>query len=353
MKNWPKSDLVSPVSRTIPSVAKRPTIIDVANLCGVTAATVSRVLNDKKNFSTTEVVREKILATARKLGYVPNIAARNLVRGATHIIGVFASPRTHIAEGINESLLNGIAAIMHPAGYDVFYEVGSSETSKGSVPYWRFDGAILLQMPRPETIETLDSGNVPYVCVNERVGKPQSTILADDTMGMRRALEHLVQLDHKRIAYANARGGYFDHYSVTERYGTLLEGVRKHGLTLIDRHDTPFQSAQYFLEMAVLEGAATAVITYDHHIAVMILGAAYEMHLRIPEDFSLICFNDVFPVSQLGLTAVAVSGREMGSVGADMLLSSLTKTKPCGGKVIRVTEDLVVRRSTASPKRSG
>jgi len=336
----------------MPGVAKKPTIIDVANLCGVTAATVSRVLNAKKNFSTSDAVREKILETARRLGYVPNIAARNLVRGATHIIGVFASPRTHIAEGINESLLDGIAALLHPAGYEVFFEVSSNEAGREGLPYWRFDGALLLQMPRPETVEELNRRGVPYVCVNERLGKPHATVLADDTMGMKHALEHLVQLGHKRIGYANARGGYFDHYSVTERYETLLDGVRKHSLTLVEGHETPFQSASYFLEQTVLEGKATALITYDHHIAVMILGAAYDLNLHIPSDFSLICFNDVFPVSQLAppLTAVAVSGREMGRVGADMLLNSLNKTKSPAGKIIRVSEDLIVRRSTAPPK---
>src|SRR5262249_19525088 len=70
-------------------VLGRPTITDVARLCGVPPATVSRVLNGKKKFSTSESTREKILATAQKLGYVPDLAARNLNRRSTHIIGLF------------------------------------------------------------------------------------------------------------------------------------------------------------------------------------------------------------------------------------------------------------------------
>src|SRR5438132_5433722 len=97
----------------IDSVRGRPTITDVARLCGVTPATVSRVLNGKKKFSTSEAVREKILATAQKLGYVPDLSARNLNRRTTRIIGLFASPQTHVAEGINESLLEGIAEVLH------------------------------------------------------------------------------------------------------------------------------------------------------------------------------------------------------------------------------------------------
>jgi LacI family transcriptional regulator len=336
----------------MPGVSKRPTITDVARLCGVTPATVSRVLNKKKKFSTSDAVREKITETARKLGYVPDLAARNLNRGATHIVGVFASPRTHIAEGINESLLEGIASVLHPQGYDVFFELSSNENLGHAIPSWRFDGAILMQMPKPETIVELDRRHVPYVCVNEKVGKPQASILADDVMGANRALEHLVQLGHKRIAYANAQATYFDHYSVTDRYETLLAGVRKHSLHFVEGHETPFPSADDFLQRSIVEGRGTAVITYDHHIAVMILGAAQRQGLRIPQDFSLICFNDVFPVAMLPppLTAVAVSGREMGRIGADLLLNGIQKPTTGAGKTIRVPEYLIVRASTAAPR---
>src|SRR5204863_4642904 len=128
----------------------RPTITDVARLFGVTPATVSRVLNGKKKFSTSEAVREKILATSQKLGYVPDLAARNLNRRATRIIGLFASPQTHLAEGINESLLEGIAEVLHAGGYDVFFELSPNSAEHG-MPFWRFDGAILMQAPRQAT----------------------------------------------------------------------------------------------------------------------------------------------------------------------------------------------------------
>src|SRR5438552_4054263 len=335
----------------MPPVRGRPTITDLARLCGVTPATVSRVLNGKKKFSASEAVREKILATAQKLGYVPDLAARNLNRRSTHIIGLFASPQTHVAEGINESLLEGIAETLHAGGYDVFFELSAVGTH--GLPFWRFDGAILMQAPKPETVTELDRRRVPYVCVNERLGNPVACVLADDVMGMNRALEHLVQLGHRRIAYANARASYFSHYSVTDRYETLLSGVRERGVELVEGHDTPFSSAGGFLRDTVIDGGATAVITYDHHIATTLVGAAPSMGLRIPERFSLICFNDVFPVSLLPppLTAVAVSGRDMGRIGADLLLNSLVATKPHATREIRVPEDLIVRASAAPPPR--
>jgi DNA-binding LacI/PurR family transcriptional regulator len=347
-----KKKTFHPVLVNLSPVQKRPTIIDVAKLCGVTPATVSRVLNGKKSFSASDAVREKIHETAQKLGYVPNLAARNLNRQESRIIGLFASPQTHIAEGINESLFEGVSEVLHAGGYDVFFELSASRNFERPLPNWRFDGAILLQAPRRETVAELDRRRVPYVCVNERAGNAVAYVLADDVRGMTRAVEHLEQLGHKSIAYANARATYFCHYSVTERYETLLKMVKRYNIRLVDGHDMPFSSATEFLSTAVIEGGATAIITYDHHIAVHLLGTASEMNLRVPHDFSLICFNDVFPVALLPppLTAVSVSGREMGRIGGDLLLNSLLSPHGSTPREIKVPEDLIVRASTGRPK---
>lgn len=344
-----------PIGMLSISMTDRPTLVDVAKACGVTAATVSRVLNGKKSFSASEAVRQRILETAARMGYVPDLAARNLNRRETRMIGLFASPATHVGEGINDSLIDGISVVLHNNGYDVFFEIASQSRSQPALPAFRFDAAILMQAPKASTIVELDRRRVPYVCVNERTGTPIASVLADDVLGMNRAVDHLAQFGHKRIAYANAQAGYFAHYSVTERYETLIEGVRRNGQFLVDGHDVPFSSASDFLETTVRRGGATAIITYDHRIAVSIMGAAHAAGLRVPDDFNIICFNDVFPVSLMApaLTAVSVSGREIGRIGAELLLNALNSPKP-GAVVpreIRVPEDLIVRGSTA-PRRS-
>lgn len=330
-------------------MGSRPTITDVAKLCGVTPATVSRVLNGKKKFSASQAVRDKIVDTANKLGYAPDLAARNLNRRQTHIVGLFGSPETHVSEGINEELIKGCAEVLHAGGYDVFFEMGA--LNRG-VPAWRFDGAILIQSPRPELVEDLSRRRVPYVCVNERVGTAAAYVLADDVMGTQRAIDHLLQLGHTRIAYANARAIYFDHYSMPERHETLMRATQALHIKVVPGHDTPFSSAAAFLIQAVVEEKATAVLCYDHRIAIEVVGAAASMKLRVPQDMSLICFNDVFPVAQMHppLTAISVSGREMGRIGADLLLGNLRKPSPSAAKEIRVAEELIVRASTAPPR---
>ena len=319
----------------------------MAKLCGVTPATVSRVLNGKKKFSASQAVRDKIIKTAKKLGYVPDLAARNLNRRQTHLVGVFGSPHTHLAEGINQDLIEGCADVLHAAGYDVFFELGA--LNRGA-PAWRFDGAILIQAPRPDLVTDLDSRRVPYVCVNERVGNAAANVLADDAAGTRLAVEHFSQLRHTRIAYANARATYLDHYSVSERYSTLLSVAMSCDIKIVPGHDASFSSPRDFLHNAVVVHKATAVLCYDHRIAIELLGAATSMKLNVPKDVSLICFNDVFPVAEVypPITAISVSGRDMGKIGAELLLNSLRTLPKMPPREIRVTESLIVRASTKS-----
>lgn len=333
-------------------MTKRPTIADIARLCGVTAATVSRVLNNNSNFSTSPAVREKIRETAAKVGYRPDISARNLSMRNSHIIGLFASPHTHLADGINESLVEGITETLHAGGYDVFYGLSRRRSAKSPVPHWRFEGALLMQAPRPETMAELDSRNVPYVCVNEQVGHPTAYVLADDASGMKSILSHLDDLNHEVVAYANASHYNFPHYSTVERHKTLLEFAPKHNIRVLPGHDQPFNTHApgKFVRAAVVDGGATAIIAYDHHLAFNIMGTAHAMGLRIPQDFSLVCFNDVFPMAIVypPLSTVAVPGREMGRLAAELLLEGLASRKTPSAQEFRLAEHLIVRGSTCT-----
>ncbi|CAN5526959.1 LacI family DNA-binding transcriptional regulator [soil metagenome] len=334
------------------SDAGNESLADVAKLCGVTPALVVRVLKGEQTYSVTDAVRTKVVNAARKLGYVDKAIGRDdQARRRTPVIGLFLAPRARFAEGLYESQIDGVSDVLHVCRYNVFIELSSAGQDADQLASWQFDGAILMQRPKPETVAELDRRRVPYVCVNERIGNPDAFVLADDAMGMNRSIEHLAQLGHQRLAYANARATYLDHGSVTERYAAFLDGARSRGLHVVDGHNVPFASPGDFLRDAVIRQSATAIITYDHRIAVALVGAASALSLRIPEDFSLICFNDLFPVDLLPtpLTAVRVSGREMGRMGADLLLKFILTQRPRSPREIRIAEDFVVRASTAPP----
>jgi DNA-binding LacI/PurR family transcriptional regulator len=104
----------------------------------------------------------------------------------------------------------------------------------------------------------------------------------------------------------------------------------------------------------VLDQGATAVLAYDHVVALRVMAAAHRMGLRIPQDFSLLCFNDEFPVADVfpPLTVVAPQGEAMGQRGGELLLKQLGSSEPSPPSVIRLPEQLIVRESTAPPKRS-
>lgn len=331
-------------------MSKRPTMADVARSCGVTIATVSRVLNHKKkNFSATPEVRKRIWNSTRDLGYIPDPSARSLILGNSRVVSVFGAPRSRLAEGINESIIEGMAEILHGAGCDIFFELTPMQSMKHSLPMWRFDGAMLMQAPNPDTVKELDVRGVPYICVNERVGRAVAHVLADDVMGMNRAISHLTQLGHRRIGYANVRVAGATHYSVFDRHNTLLAASKKGIIQLVEGHDMPFDSPTEFIDKIVLKNAATAIIAYDHRKAVTLLGAAQSMGLSVPDNFSLICFNDVFPVRVLypPLTTVVVAGHEMGRTAAHLLLNHLTAPESILDKEVRIPEDLIIRGSTA------
>ena len=324
----------------------RPKLKDVAAACGVSIGTVSRVLNRDESFSARDEVRQRILDAAEQLGYAPDLAARNLNRGETQIIGVFGDPDTHIGEGINDAVFEGIAEAVRSQDYDVFFDVTSKHSTGRKLPFWRFDGAILIQSPLPEVVEELDRRYVPYVSVNETVGTPIASVLADDVMGMTRMMEHFVELGHRRFAYANAAKGYFKHYSVPDRHDTIVSFCKEYDLTLIPGHENDFISADQFLRRAVIEQGATAVLAYDHRIVVRLLGTAYRLGLTVPHDFSLACFNDEFPVAELypPLTAVSVSGKAMGRTAAAILLDAMRSSDP------RSPQHHAARRTRGRPR---
>jgi LacI family transcriptional regulator len=333
-------------------MSKRPKLEDIAKLCGVSTATVSRILNKHPDFSASAEVRKRVLETTEKIGYAPDLAARNLNRKQTNLIGVFASPYTHFSAGINEPLLDGIAEVVHENNYDAFIEISRRTPTANVLPFWRFDGAILLQAPPPEITAALGARRVPYVSLNEIIGKPVSTVLADDIMGTELALAHFAELGHRRLAYANANKSAFEHYSVTDRHETLLRWAGQNAMQVVDGHDQRFDSADNFLANAVMKQNATAVLAYDHQIGIQLVSAAARLGLRVPEDFSLICFNDVFPVAELypSLTVVAVSGIAMGKMAGNLLMQSITGTAKDLPSQIKLPEKLIVRASTGPMK---
>ena len=109
-----------------------------------------------------------------------------------------------------------------------------------------------------------------------------------------------------------------------------------------------------FIRRAIIDGGATAVLTYSHQGALSLLRHAHDLGLKVPDDFSLICFNNepVVRLSIPSITAIDVPSTRMGQLAAEILLRQMSSADPVPPVRMRLDEMLIVRESTARPKRS-
>lgn len=332
-----------------------PTVREIASHCGVSTATVSRVLNGnyKNGFSVRKEVHNLITHVADELGYRPNLAARNLVQRQTKIIGFLGCNTTFgWPSNIYQTAIEAAIRLLQGRGYNACIAAPNLEQDNTELPPWRVDGVIVLQECSPETIEEIERVKLPYVVINGKGGPNGSTVIPDDIDAMRRAIDHLVNLGHRRIAYAGPTPEHRKHSSIQERHDTFLSELKTRGIEPITGHNAVFTSALDFLVSAVRNQNATAIAAYDHVIALKLIHDAHILNIEIPRQVSLICFNDEYLCDMVmpPLTTVGVPSRQMGKLAAEMLLRQIEAPKnerPV--EHVKVQEDLVARASTAEP----
>jgi DNA-binding LacI/PurR family transcriptional regulator len=340
------------------------TLLEVARRCAVSQSTVSRVLNNRSpgRFSVSEAVRERILKTAAELNYRPSVAARNLTVSKTHLVAILGiagiwSDRV----GPVEEAVGALALALDAAGYEICAQFLSRRHGPFDPPPLRVDGVVAVGPRRAEDLVGLEAMGVPYVSVNGMAGPNGSQVAPDDAKGARLALKHLVDLGHRRIAYLDHWAVGADHPSVLERRAAFARGADELGFRAVDPGlpllpaDSPWDSLyEPFVRRTILEGGATAVLTYSHQGALALLRVGHDLGLAVPRDFSLVCFNDepVVRIAVPSLTAIDVPGARMGKTAAELLLRHMAaadddpRPRP---QQIRLEESLVVRESTAPP----
>jgi LacI family transcriptional regulator len=332
-----------------------PTVREIASHCGVSTATVSRVLNGNyaNGFSVRKEVHNLIMNVADELGYRPNLAARNLVQRQTRIVGFLGCNTTFgWPSNIYQTAIEAAIRLLQGRGYNVCIAAPNLEQDNTELPPWRVDGVIVLQECSPETLEEMERIKLPHVVINGKGGESCSSVVPDDIDAMHRAVEHLVKLGHRRIAYAGPTPEHRKHSSIQERHETYLSELKERGIEPITGHNAVFTSALDFLMSAVQKQNATAIIAYDHVIALKLLHDAHILNIEIPRQVSLICFNDEYLCDMVmpPLTTVGVPSRQMGKMAAEMLLRQIEAPRterPI--EQVKVQEDLVVRASTAEP----
>jgi LacI family transcriptional regulator len=334
--------------------AGTPRIADVAARAGVGVATVSRVLNGRAHVRAE--TRERVLDAIRALGYRPSSVARNLSLGRTLVIGVvvpfFTSPSA-------VERVRGVVSALAGSSYDLLlFDVESGERRRRAFELLdrpdRADGLLVVSLVPPDgEIQRLRAAGIPCVLVDAPHPELPS-VLIDDVAGGRLATRHLLDLGHRRIAFvgdkpvdpfrfASSRDrtrGYeqaLDHFDVERRPEYVRQGT--HSLNV---------ARSIALELLRLPEPPTAIFAASDTQALGVLEAARTLGLRVPEQLSVVGFDDVEVASYAALTTVRQPLHESGRRGAELLLAALAGDGP-GAYSEQLPVELVVRSTTAPP----
>ncbi|NMB53064.1 MAG: LacI family transcriptional regulator [Leptolinea sp.] len=341
--------------RTPGQVSNNITIFEVASQAGVSYGTVSRVLNNDPHVRVE--TREKVNRVIQDLGYVVNRQARSLAGGKTHVVGILVPD---LGTGYIGEIIQGIDTELQLAGYDLMlYTTHRTPVLEadyvGSLAQGVADGLILVLPRHPEDyIGTLRARHFPFVLVDHQgSGRDCPAVGAANWQGAYNATEYLVNLGHTRIGFIT---GWMDLGAAVDRlegYKAALWAYHIPFLEELVRESTFHQLDGYnsAMDLLNLPNPPTAIFASNDVMALGVMDAVREKGLKIPEDISIVGFDDIPQASIIhpALTTVRQPLRNMGSVATQMLLE-LLGNPATPTKRIELPTGLVVRDSCRPPR---
>lgn len=331
----------------------RATIEDVARRAGVSVATVSRALRGRPNVAAD--TRAHILDVAAALDYQAHPQASRLASGRTMTVGLVAPL---FGLWYAAQVVAGAESVLASRGYDLLvHAVDTPENRRrfsagmGALR-GRVDGLLLVDFfARPEQAASLRRSGAPAVTVGERI-EGLSSLTIDNRGGAELAVRHLVELGHRRIGLIIGEAIPDDlspvpdqrtagYRAVLEQAGLARDPALEHpgGLAVSG-------GAASIERLLALPDPPTGVFCMSDEMAMGAMGRARELGVRVPEELSIVGFDDHDLAAAFGLTTVRQPVREMGCRATTMLLDAIDGT--AAEPVHRVAEvGLVVRESTA------
>ena len=303
---------------------KRAGIKDVAREAGVAASTVSYVLNQKTTETISEETKRRVLEAVKKLGYVPNLNARSLSSKKSSLIGVLI-PQTEpgrefmFSNPFYGELLSSIEYTARKNGYHLL--LSGTEENQDYLPIARnrgLDGIIIVGTYPGESLNELKSMNVPIVLVDSYVkDEAFHTIGIEDREGARMATEYLIQNGHRKIAFVS--GSIREHGVNSKRYQGYCDAMREAGLQ-VEEEAVYVGSVDYeFGQEAAKEYMArgrkqTAAFVTADVISMGLMKGLMSGGMRLPEDFSIVSFDDVY-LAQMAYPSLTTVHQDIGEKG--------------------------------------
>ena len=330
------------------------TIRDVAKKAKVGVGTVSRVLNNSP--AVRDETRRRVISAIEELDYTPNQIARWLSTGQTSTIGVilpyltmpsYISRLRGVQSVLADSFYNLVLFdIENPKQRDTFFNNLSLKT--------RVDGVLLISLPPDdEQAEVLTHSNIPVVLV-DGYHPNMCCVYPDDQHGGRIATRYLIELGHHKIAFISDYLTTPFHPSMRLRY----QGYRE----VLESEDVPYQS-RYHVEgdrgriharekarkLLSQEDPPTAVFAASDTHAIGVIDAAQELGIKIPEELSIIGYDNIRDAEYMNLTTIDQYLFQSGVDGAKLLFKVLNNPEHVNQCKQILDVDLVVRGTTCAP----
>ena len=332
------------------------TIAEIARRAGVSKTTVSRVLNNRPDVD--QDTRQRILDLIKETGYVPRAAAVSLAAGRTGLVGLLAPS---LLRPWTLQIIQGIADAIESTEYEFLLYTTSmadrnQETYARALTSGLTDGLIVI-LPRGlgmEHLAELRRQSFPIALIDYRGQELDApSVVAANTSGARKAVEHLVSLGHRRIGIIT---GLMDLGCSKDRLDGYRQTLRNANLEVSSDLIVPGDFSEPsgyegMHQLMSLPNPPTAVFSSNDEMALGAMRAANELGLSIPEDVSLVGF-DAVPMSQFttpSLTTVRQPMFDMGRQAAEMLLQQIDGKELSESRVVLPTE-LIVRESTGAPR---
>jgi LacI family transcriptional regulator len=334
---------------------RRPTINDVARLAAVSKKTVSRVINQSPFVR--DETRERVAAVIEDLGYSPDPQARGLAFRRSFVIGfIYNNPNPQYVVNAQQGILDaarrsGFELMVRPC--DRASPTFLSEM-RTFVERQKLFGVILFpSVSEDERLaDLLAELGCPYIRVaSVALDDPETMVVSHDSEGAYEAAQHLADLGHRRIGLITGPSSF---RSAHERRRGFEEGLASRGLTLDPRYlaegEYTFESGLARADQLLrLDPRPTAIFTLNDEMAAGVYRAAHVLGLSIPNDLSVVGFDDAPIATRLWppLTSVLLPIREMGRLAAEALIAEGGEDAP--PPVRRITPTLVIRNSAVAP----
>jgi LacI family transcriptional regulator len=329
-----------------PEPAAAPTIATVAELAGVSRATVSRAFSSPQRLRPETVSR--VHSAAQQLGYVLNPVARALSTGRH---GMLAMVVPDIANPFFPPLIGAAERRADTAGLAVLLGNTAEDPAREDLLLSKLasqvDGFVLVSSRMSEPRIRAHAERRPIVLINrDLTGIPR--VLIDTSGGVREAVEHLAGLGHERIAYLS---GPTRSWANGQRAKSFKRTAERLGLepVVLPARISSFEAGRAAVP-ALLDSGATAVVAFDDLLAHGVLIGLAEQRVRVPEEFSVVGCDDVMAAQTYPpLTTVSARAAEAGSTAVELLARRL-EFGGAGGSDIRVLLDttLVIRATTGA-----